>query len=57
MVLHKRLFQLGLLLIVINCMTVFAQEFYADLEIAIDESGFVTIDNTPRREILLLKLS
>src|SRR3989339_682698 len=40
MVLQKRLFQLGLLLIVINCMAVFSQEFYADSEInSINTSG------------------
>lgn len=55
MVLQKRLFQLGLLLIVINCMTVFAQEFYADLDITVDESGFVTIDGITNYPNLVVK--
>src|SRR3989339_685127 len=55
MVLQKRLFQLGLLLIVINCMAVFSQEFYADLEITLDESGFVTIDGITNYPDLIVK--
>ena len=36
-------------------MTVFAQEFYADLEITLDESGFVTIDGITNYPDLVVK--